>query len=90
MILTIGFALLCSFVVVFFCRQYQADVAGKYPLVDCAPYSENYPGEALRPFASQEYTINTRREEEGKATQYVGYLSCYCQAEAAEGAAADK
>jgi hypothetical protein len=74
-ILTIGFALLCSFVVVFFCRQYQADVAGKYPLVNCA---------------SQEYTINTRREEEGKPTQYVGYLSCYCQAEATEGAAADK
>ena len=33
--LTIGFALFCSFVVVFICRAYSAVVAAKYPLTDC-------------------------------------------------------
>lgn len=57
--LTIGFALLLSFAVVFVARQYSSDVAAKYPAVNCEPYNKNYPGEQLEPFAIQEYTLNT-------------------------------
>jgi hypothetical protein len=77
-VLTIGFALLLSFVVVFVSRQYSATVAAKYPPVNCEPYYANYPDEQLQPFAIQEYKLNTAAEEAGRQTQYAGYLSCFC------------
>lgn len=88
-VLTIGFALLLSFAVVFVARQYSSDVAAKYPAVNCEPYYTNYPGEQLEPFAIQEYTLNTAAEAADKPTQYAGYLSCFCQQQVASGVAKD-
>lgn len=53
-VLTIGFALLLSFIVVFISRQYTNEKAAVYPIVDCTPYYENY-GQTLESFAITEY-----------------------------------
>jgi hypothetical protein len=57
----------------------------KYPVVDCSPYYTNYPGTELEPFAIQEFVSNMVKEEAGSPTSYVGYLSCFCDQQMADG-----
>jgi hypothetical protein len=57
-VLVVGIALLTSFVVVFFSKQYSAKLLLEYPTVDCNPYYANYPEGTLQPFAVSEYTNN--------------------------------
>ena len=88
--LVIGLALLLSFAVVFAGRKAQANVYAKYPVpASCAPFYDNY-GAALEGFAVMDYDANKSLEEAGQAPSYAGYLQCFCDKEALDGAATDK
>lgn len=65
-VLTIGFALLLSFMVVFASRQYSNELAARYPAVDCTAYYDNYQGDALQNFAIQEFDTQTAKEAAGQ------------------------
>ena len=87
-VLTIGFALLLSFVVVFASRQYSNEMAAVYPIVDCAPYYSNY-GTTLEGFAIAEYTSQQLKEDAGEKAQYTPVLSCFCYEQQGAGASPD-
>lgn len=88
--LTIGFALLLSFMVVFASRQYSNELAATYPTVDCTEYYSNYEGDSLMNFAIQEYDAQEAKKEAGLSAVYNGgYLTCFCLQKSGEGAAND-
>merc|ERR1711893_312550 len=75
---------------VFAGRKAQATVYDKYPVpADCQPYYDNY-GTSLVNFAVMDYNANTALEASGQEPSYAGYLQCFCNQEALDGAAADK
>lgn len=80
--LVISLALLGAFIAVFLASQYKAQVAGKYPPVDCAPYM-NY-GDSLESFAILDYNYNLGLEAKNEKTAYSGYLTCFCDQQKAD------
>ena len=75
---------------VFAGRKAQAEVYAKYPVpADCQPFYDNY-HDSLEGFAIMDYDANTALEDQGKKPSFAGYLQCFCDKEALDGAATDK